>query len=265
MAFAERTINGVTVLQSTLIPMRHCFTTRFGGVSEGAFASLNLGENRGDKPEHVRENYHRLAAALGFNEKNLVFTRQVHGNAVRYVTHEDSRELYAPIRYECDGLVTDEPGLPILCFTADCVPVLLCDMRAHVAAAVHCGWRSSVKDILGVAVGMMQRYGASPKNIYAAIGPAIGACCFEVGTDVPEALRAWLGQDAEKFIYPHPHREAKYLVDLRGANRKRLITLGVCSKNIDVSEACTMCSPEKFWSHRVTQGVRGSQAAVIIP
>jgi len=264
MAFYETVENGVTLLKSSLIPCRHGFTTRLGGASEGVYSSLNLRENSDDLRENVRENYRRLANAVGFDAEKLVFTRQVHENEVRYATESDSREVYTPIAYTCDGLYTDVKGLPILCFTADCVPVLLCDSVRGAAAAVHCGWRSTVQDILGVAVIKLLSLGCKSENIVAAIGPAIGACCFEVGEDVVSAMKDWLGEDACHFVREKPDAEGKYLADLRSADKFRLMSLGLKAENIDVSAECTMCSPDKYWSHRVTKGVRGNQAAVIV-
>jgi len=262
--FVETVIQGVPLIQSTLIPARHGFTTRQGGVSTGHLRSLNLGENRGDDPERVRENYRRVARAVGFDLHKLVYTRQVHENTVRYAVPADSRALYTPMDYTCDGLYTDVPELPLACFTADCVPVLLCDPANGVIAAVHCGWRSTVADILGVAVAQMCARGAEKASIRAAIGPAIGACCFEVGADVTEAMYAWLGAEAAPFIREKPGAPGKYLADLRGADRRRLLKLGLKEEHIDVSDECTMCAPEKFWSHRATRGKRGSQAAFIV-
>jgi len=264
MAFYETTENGVRLLKSTLILCRHGFTTRHGGVSGGVYASLNLRENCDDAPENVRENYRRVAAAIGFSEHKIVFTRQVHGAEVRYAAEENSRELYTPIAYSCDGLYTDIRELPIVCFTADCVPVLLCDSENGVIAAVHCGWRSTVQDIMGAALGKMVSLGAKPENICAAIGPAIGACCFEVGQDVVDAMEQWIGAAAYNYITKKPDSPGKYLADLRGADKYRLESLGLKSENIDLSEECTMCSPDKYWSHRVTKGVRGNQAAFIV-
>lgn len=264
MAFYEVEINGVSLLKSSLIPFAHGFTTRRGGVSTGAYSSLNLRENCDDSRENIRENYRRAAEAVGFDPGKLVFNRQVHGNVVRYADERGSRELFTPIDYECDGLYTDVKGLPILCFTADCVPVLLCDADAGVIAAVHCGWKSTVQDILGKAVEKMCSLGVQPENIRAAIGPAIGKCCFEVGSDVAGAMENWLGKAAEAFVREKEDVPGKYLADLRMADRYRLMTLGLSEENIDVSDECTMCAPDKYWSHRVTKGVRGNQAAFIV-
>ena len=257
---------GVTYLTAPVITARHCFTTRLGGVSKGYLAGLNLGENRGDDPENVKENYRRLGAAAGIHTERMAFTRQVHGSAVRIVTEQDVHVLGTPIPYEADGIVTDRPGLALICFTADCVPVLLHDPVRGVVGAVHCGWRSSVADILAVAVEKMASLGASPALIRAAIGPAIGKCCFEVGPEVIAAAENWLrGTDGglDGLYAPVAGKTDKYLLDLRGCNARRLRSLGLAEENIAVSGACTVCSHETFWSHRYTKGQRGSQAALI--
>lgn len=261
MDFIEKCSEGLTLLAAPNIPAVHAFTTRFGGVSEGAFASLNLGENRGDSPEAVRENYRRLKAALGIGK--LCFTRQVHGTFVRPVTSADARESFDPLPCACDGLVTDEPGLGLIIFIADCIPLLLHDPERGVIAAVHAGWRGSVGDIAGKAVQAMTALGAAPAHIRAAIGPGISRCCFETGPEVPEAVMAVLGREGREYI-DDPGRETdKFFVDLKGVNRALLIRAGVEPDNIAVSDECTMCRPDKYWSHRHTGGLRGSQAAVI--
>ena len=133
----------------------HAFTTRLGGVSEGIFASWNLGENRGDDPDRVRRNYALLGQALGFDYRDIVFTRQIHENNVRVVTAADRHRLFTPVPYEADGLITDEKNVPLIIFTADCVPILLQDPVRGVIGAVHAGWRGSVLDIAGTAIRQM--------------------------------------------------------------------------------------------------------------
>lgn len=258
--FIEHNENGLIYMVSTLIPLRHAFTTRYGGVSSGHLATLNLLNNKGDEPENVRENYRRVCALFGVGEDDCAVTRQVHGNTVRIVTEADRHACLSPVPYEADGIVTATPGLPIFCFTADCVPVLLCDAEHGVVGAVHCGWRSSAADILKNALTQMESLGAKAESVRAAIGPAIGKCCFETDDDVPEAVAAWLG-DAEGLF--RKRDDGKTLVDLRGANARRLTQLGVPAGQIDISDECTICSHEKYWSHRYTKGQRGGQAAVI--
>ncbi len=262
MAFIEEKENGLVYMRSSLIGAKHAFTTRFGGVSEGIYASLNLGSNRGDDPAAVRENYRRVCALFGVGIDDAAVTNQVHGNAVRIVTAADRHACLSKTPYEADGLVTAEKGMPIMCFTADCVPVLLWDGAHGVAGAVHCGWRSSVADILGNAMEAMASLGAEPACVRAAVGPAIGRCCFETDDDVPAAITAWLGEEASEGLFDR--RPPKTMVDLRLANARRLMQLGVPAEGIDLSDECCFCRHDKYWSHRYTRGQRGSQASVIM-
>jgi len=262
MAFIEYNENGLVYMTSSVIGARHAFTTRHGGVSEGIFASLNLGSNRGDDPDKVRENYRRVCALMGAGIDEAVVTKQVHGTVVRTVTEKDRHICMSVVPYEADGLVTGVRGLPLMCFTADCVPALLCDERAGVIGAVHCGWRSSVGDILGNAVEAMCALGAQKEQICCALGPAIGPCCFETDDDVPAAIETYLDGDVRGLFVRRD--DGKTMVDLRGANKRRLLQIGLREENIDISEECTVCSHEKYWSHRYTKGQRGSQAAVIV-
>ncbi len=263
MKFIEHNVDGVVYMTAPNLETRHAFTTRLGGVSEGIWASLNLGEHRGDRPENVIENYRRVKQATGIDTDRLVFTKQVHGNVVRIATEADIHTLMTEVPYEADGLVTNIPGLPITAFIADCVPLLMEDTKNGVVAAVHCGWRSTVQDIMAEAVRKMTELGAEPKEIRAAIGESIGFCCFETGPEVPEAIYKLLPHDHEGLVRSGKAPD-KYYVDLREAIRRRLMQLGIPAEQIGVSEECTMCSPDKYWSHRATQGKRGHQAAMIV-
>lgn len=264
-SFAEHEENGVVYMTAPVITARHAFSTRYGGVSSGDFASLNLGFNRGDDTANVLENYRRLGAAVGIDALHGAYTNQVHGTVVRLVGEGDRRHLDAGKGPECDGLVTVTPGLPIFCFTADCVPVLLHDPVRGATGAVHCGWRSSVGDIIGETIRLMCSLGCRAENICAAIGPAIGCAAFETDNDVPDALRAWLGRDAEEYIFTG-RKAGKFNVDLRGALAHRMLSLGLKREHIAVSGECTFEKHEKYWSHRYTSkhgALRGSQCAVI--
>ena len=249
-------------MTSDIIASPHGFSTRFGGVSTGIYSSLNLGEHRGDEENNVRENYRRFCAAVGADESRLVFSKQVHKTDVRDVTSEDIHTLFSPVPYEADGLVTAEKGLALVIFSADCIPVLLYDPVKNVVGACHCGWRGTVGDMAGETVRtMLKQHGCYSGDIRAAIGPGIDKCCFETDEDVPNAVRDVLGKDAENFI--SQSGKGKYHVDLKGINRELLIRAGVKTENIDVSDECTSCKCEKYWSHRKTKGERGSQAAMI--
>ncbi len=239
----------------------HCFSTRFGGVSEGALASLNLGVHRGDRPANVWENYRRLGAAVGFNAKNTVFTKQVHSDIVQRVGRQDcGRGLVYPVKEARDGLVTDEPGVALTIFSADCTPVLLFDPVARAIGAAHAGWRGTAAGIAARTVEAMRReFGCHPENLRAAIGPCISQCCFETDSDVPEAMLAALGAEAQSAIRPAGE---KYYVDLKQLNALWLRRAGVTE--IDISCDCTACQPQRFWSHRRVGNQRGSLAAVIM-
>lgn len=243
------------------IAVPHCFTTRLGGVSTGHLSSLNIGVHRGDDPENVAENYRRLGAALGFGPEDLVLTRQTHSDIVRAVTRADAgKGLTQDAWPECDGLITNTPGLALAVFTADCTPILLHDPVTGAVGAVHAGWRGTAADIAGKAVrAMASEYGCDPANIRAAIGPNIGPCCFATDADVPEAMIEALGRSALSLIHS---RDGKYFVDLKQMNARFLKNAGV--RHIEISTACTACESHRFWSHRVTQGKRGSQGAIIV-
>ena len=232
-------------------------------MSEGIFASLNLGIARGDEPERVRENYRRFCAAIGADVDRVVMSGQVHGTEIRTVTAADvKRDVCDPTEYDCDGLITDVPGIALTVFTADCIPILLYDPVRRVIAAVHAGWRGTVGNIAGKAADKMrQEYGCRPEDILAAIGPGISRCCFETDADVPEAVTAVLGDDAAQYIDVPEH--GKFKVDLKGVNTALLTRAGVAADHIEVTRDCTVCLHETYWSHRVTRGQRGSQAAMI--
>jgi YfiH family protein len=238
--------------------LTHLFTTRFGGVSTGACESLNLGINRGDKPENVRENYRRLAKIIGCDR--FVFANQRHTANILHVTSRNVRnDVFDPADYVADGLVTNEKNIALVVFTADCVPVLL--EGENVIAAVHAGWRGTS---LGIAAKAVREMGCRPDGIKAYIGPSIGSCCYETDKDVPEAMTALMGGEALPFIKPSVDRPEKFYVDLKNLNRRQLELAGVKSENIEVSKECTHCLHEKYWSHRYTKGVRGSMCGVIV-
>lgn len=242
----------------------HGFSTRVGGVSQPPLDTLNLGANQGDDPEAVEENFRRFCGAIGADPDRLVKNHQVHGDLVRAVTEGDIMPRPgAPGVFEADGLSTDRPGLALTIFSADCTPVLLFDPVRKAAAAVHSGWRGTAIGAAARGVEcLVRRYGSRPENILAAIGPCISACCFETHGDVPDGLRAGMGEEAEQFIRPLLGGE-KYMVDLKGANRRWLERAGVEEKHIAVCPACTACDPVLFWSHRRMGSRRGSMAAVL--
>jgi YfiH family protein len=252
--------NDIELLTAENIPVTHAFTTRLGGVSPAPFDSLNLGLHRGDNAENVAENHRRLAARLGYDLQKLVMSHQIHSDIVRAVTEKDARGIDHKAYPECDALITNTPGVALWVFTADCTPILLHDPVTGAVGAVHAGWRGTVAAIAGKTVEtMVSLYGCRPENIRAAIGPNIGPCCFQTHADVPEAMESAFGTDAKPFLRPAGD---KYYVNLKELNALALRAAGV--RDIAISPVCTVCQHHRFWSHRYTGGVRGSQGAVIV-
>ena len=259
MSIITNKIGTLEYLTAEAISVPHCFTTRLGGVSTGSLASLNLGMHRGDDPANVAENFRRLGAVLGFSAEDLVLTRQTHSDIVRRVGRADCAGIDHRVYPECDALITNEPGVTLMIFTADCTPLLLHDPVTGAVGAAHAGWRGTAKAIGAKTVAAMVReFGCQPENIRAAIGPNIAQCHFETGVDVPEAMLDTFGDAADPFIR---HAGEKYYVNLKELNALSLRMAGV--KRIEISDACTVCQSDRFWSHRVTRGDRGSQGALI--
>ena len=261
MALNTVRIGALEFLTAPNISASHSFTTRLGGVSKGHLESLNLGAHRGDDPENVAKNYRILSAELGFSVNKMVLAHQVHGDTVRVVTEADCLGSVSHRDYpECDALVTNTAGVALVVFTADCTPILLHDPVTGAVGAIHAGWRGTAAGIAAKAVqAMTVAFGSRPEDIRAAIGPNIGACCFETDSDVPEAMANALGADAKPFI---EHRGEKFHVDLKGINALWLGRSGIA--NIEISTDCTACAPNRFWSHRITGGRRGSQGGIIV-
>ena len=261
MAITTIRIGKLEYLTAEHISVPHCFTTRYGGVSSGYLASMNLGIHRGDAPENVLQNYRILGDAVGFVPEQLVLTTQTHTDIVVPVdaSHRGAG-LFAPELPECDGLITNTPGVGLAVFTADCTPILLHDPVTGAVGAVHAGWRGTASAIGAKAVeAMVRHYGCRPEDIRAAIGPNIAQCCFETDGDVPEALLKTYGSAADPFILS---RNSKYYVNLKAVNALGLEQVGV--RHIQVSDACTACDPDRYWSHRKVGTNRGSLAGIIV-
>jgi len=241
------------------ISVPHCFTTRYGGVSSGSQESLNLAIGRGDSPGNVEANLRILAKALDFDPEKYVLTRQIHSDIVRVVTEADCNGFFHRDYPECDALVTNTPGVTLLVFTADCTPLLFHDPVTGAVGAAHAGWRGTAQNIGAKTVeAMVEHFGCKPENIRAAIGPNLGQCHFETDLDVPAAMTAAFGEEIQTYIR---NAGEKYFPDLKGINALALRRVGV--RHIEISESCTWCESDRFWSHRVTKGDRGSQGAVI--
>ena len=271
MGLIEKRLGELTYMISPNISVSHAFTTRYGGHSKGIYESLNFAFRGGDDYDTVRSNYEVICKMLGISVDDLVRVNQVHGCSVRVVDNNNRGRLYDYGTPEGDAMITNERGLALIVYAADCVPILLYDVEKRVVGAIHAGWRGTAADVAGATVRKMsEEYACSPMNITAAIGPSISRCCFETGADVAEALG---------FIKEHCQREhkdegvsaqdsfvvyknRKFFIDLKEANRLLLTAAGV--RDIVVSDECTYCSYQKYWSHRKTKGIRGTQAAIIV-
>lgn len=263
MSFQTHEQNGLVWLTSSLLEgLPHGFSTRQGGVSPAPWDSLNLRPGCGDAPENVAENYRRFCGTIGAESERAVLARQVHETTVRPCTVADAgKGLLRERDYTADALITNEPNLPLLVFSADCGVILLQDPIHGAIGAVHAGWRGCAGGILEKTVREMHRlYGSEPAQMLAALGPCIGQCCFETDGDVPEAMLAALGADAEPYL---ERRGPKWHVDLAGLNRQWLLRTGLVPDHIDVSDLCTACRPDLFWSHRKMGEARGVQSALI--
>jgi YfiH family protein len=252
------------VLRSELLVargVRHGFSTRNGGVSDGPFATLNVAVGPGDRPEAVAENLRRLAGALELDPSRLYQTSQVHGAAVRTVRPSDDR--MAMIHEEADALVTREPGTAIGVRVADCVPVLLFDERTGFVAAAHAGWKGVVGGVLRETIAMLDSNDGAGEHtaIVAAIGPSIGPCCFEVGEDVARTIAASAPEDPAVIV----RGGEKPRVDLRRAVRVQLRGLGLDDARIEDVPGCTRCEPERFFSYRRDGARSGRHLALIAP
>ena len=237
----------------------HGFSTRHGGVSEGYLASMSFSYDR-EPAERVEENFRRFSAANGLPFESLVLTHQTHTAHVEFVDESFKDQGRHRGLRETDGLVTATPGLGLVCFTADCVPLLLADPKTGAIAAVHAGWRGTVNSIAAEAVRKMVALGAQPEDIIVAIGPSIGPCHFEVGPEVQQEFTDRFGA----ALPPVPsEREGHTMVDLWQANRLVLQEVGVAENHIFTSKVCTFCNNLDFYSHRYTKGMRGSLIAAI--
>lgn len=279
--WTEHASRGVRVLQVpafTKIPwLVHGFSTRPGGVSDvGGEKVLNLGAVEWDTRENVEENKRRFQAALGAADHTLISLHQIHSDVVR------SFKSAPPKQCKGDASVTNRPGLLVGVRTADCAPMLVVDPKRRVVAAIHAGWRGTLARIVTKTIGQMQmEFGCRPQDSLAAIGPTIGGCCYEVGTEVAAAFAAKFANASDFFdelrtgdepnplqwlnMMPPGHQPPpnKVLLDLKRANRAQLVEAGIREENIFVTELCTSCDVDRLFSYRKEGGSSGRLIGVI--
>lgn len=242
----------------------HGISTRLGGVSKPPFESLNLALHVGDEPAAVGENRRRFCRALGLSEERLCTAEQVHGERIVRVTAAEAgrgARAYADAIAGTDALMTDVPGIPLLLCYADCMPVLLLDPVHKAAAVVHAGWKGTALGIAGKTVRAMQAaFGTRPEDCLAAIAPAIGASCYEIGEDVAAKFQAAFPAFGEKIVRRvsgRPH------LDLWQANYRQLEAAGLLSRHIEIAAVCTACNTGLFFSYRAEKGTTGRIGAMI--
>lgn len=260
----------------------HLFTTRQGGVSQGIYSSMNLSFTRGDDAGHVTENYRRITRLLGCGLQDIVCTDQTHTTNIRRVTGKDGGKgvLYPKDYQDVDGLVTDEPGLVLAAFYADCVPLYFVDTKHGAVGLAHSGWRGTVHKMGACMCRRMEReFGTSPKDLTAAIGPSICRSCYEVSEDVAQEFqKAFSGTEgilqeilqsegyegaSDRIVSPG-RAEGKYQLDLWLANLVILRQAGIPLQNISVTDICTCHNPDYLFSHRASHGRRGNMGAFLM-
>lgn len=241
-------------------------STRLGGVSEGQFATMNLTKSRGDSRENVLENFSRIAAAFGTDLQHCISSNQTHETTVLRVGAKDAgMGLTRPMEWDsADGLVTNEPGLVLSTFYADCVPLLFVDPVNRAVGASHSGWRGTAGRIGRVTVETMQReFGTDPAHLLVGIGPSICADHYEVSEDVADVFRKeFPGHEEELLTYRGNPGHVQ--LNLWEACRIALTEAGVPEKNISVTDICTACNPDLLFSHRASQGKRGNIGAFVM-
>ena len=263
----------VPLIESPLLQeirgLRHGFSTRKGGVSKEHLSSLNLGFNLGDEREKVLENFRILGSLFEAKPEDFVLTQQTHSVNVLRVGKEDrGKGIFRERNYtDVDALITNEEGVILTAFSADCVPILFYDKGHRAIASCHSGWRGTHGRILARVIEAMQReFSSKPEEIYIAIGPSICKNCYEVSEDVGEAfLEAFpaLREETKNASPIERVSEEKFHIDLWELNRWIALENSIPAENISVSGYCTMERPDLFFSHRYSQGKRGVQGAFI--
>lgn len=246
--------------------VKHLFSTRMGGVSEGIYSSMNLSYTRGDKKEAVDENFRRIAAALGCSVEDMVCSDQTHTTNLRIVGRADGGKGITRARdySDVDGLLTDEPGVYLATFFADCVPLYFVDTKRKAIALAHSGWRGTVARMGRCVVEKMREaYGTDPADLVAAVGPSICQTCYEVSEDVAAAFAAAFAKPGQEREILLAKGGGKYQLDLWRANEIVLTEAGIPEENIQATDLCTCHNARYLFSHRASHGQRGNLGAFL--
>lgn len=246
--------------------VNHLFTTRMGGVSEGIYSALNLSYTRGDRKEAVDENYRRVAAVLQCQVEDIVCSDQTHTTNLRVVGRQDGgKGIVRKKDYtDVDGLLTDEPGVYLATFYADCVPLYFVDTKRKAIALAHSGWRGTVARMGEcVAEKMREAYGSDPADLVAVVGPSICQECYEVSEDVASAFAAAFRKPGQEQEILYAKGGGKYQLDLWRANEIVLMEAGIPKEQIQVTDLCTCHNDAYLFSHRASHGKRGNLGAFL--
>lgn len=244
--------------------LKNGFSTRLGGVSEGVLSTMNLGFGRNDLPENVVKNHEIIANAIGFNPENIVASKQTHTTNVKIVSKKDcGKGIYRERDYDdVDGMITNEKGIVLATYFADCVPLYMVDTKNKAIGLSHSGWRGTVGKIGKITLDLMKEtYGTNPRDVIACIGPSICRDCYEVSEDVATEFEAAF-KGREKDILTNKGN-GKYQLDLWECNYIIFKECGVYEENIHMPDICTCHNMEMMFSHRATQGRRGNLAAFL--
>lgn len=252
--------NGVLLLKVPAIEATghyiHGFSTRRGGVSPGAYASLNLSLTREENRQNVAENYQRLADALGVEKSHFAACHYEHGNGVELLTKADRGQgiFHENTLPFCDGVIVTTPDVTAVTLHADCTPLFFADRNGRVAGVAHAGWKGTFQ---AISENMIDQMRIPPKDILVGIGPNIKVCCFEVQEDVGGLFTEKYGEKVRQF------RNGKQYVDLLSVTLLQLEKKGIPPQNVTVSEYCTYCHHDLFFSHRHDRGHTGAMASVM--
>lgn len=249
---------------SALPGIKHGFSTRWGGVSDDIYSTMNLGFKTADTKENIRKNYEIICNAMGLCADHLTLTDQTHSANIKMITTKDIGKGFTRLQdyQEIDGLITNLPQVPLSVVHADCVPLIFADAKQKVIGAAHAGWRGTVN---GIAANMIQlftqQFGSNPADIWMGIGPSIGFCCYEVDEPVAEIFLS-KPQLANSDALT-PTAPGKYHINLQKVNSLFAQSRGVLPAHIIDIGLCTNCHKDIFFSHRGHHGKRGLLASFI--